>query len=218
MENRGAARVIDYMAAKLKNTATAMADTMATDMFGVAITGNTLVGLGAMIDDGTNVNSYGGITTRSAEYAWWQAYYSNVQPGTAFTLAHWRALITGTRVGNEQPNLLVTSETELDAYENLLLGATPTFSLTTATAMDTLEGGFKAHRFKGIPIIWDSHMNLLRVYALNTNYIHFRVLQDFHSRGWERPVDYDVLVNHVLWKGALTGSGCRYQGQLRRNA
>lgn len=95
------------------------------------------------------------------------------------------------------------------------MGATPTFSLTTMTQMTVLDGGFKAYTYRGIPMIWDSHMSANRVYALNLNYIHFRTLQDFVSKGWQRPVDYDLLVNHTLWKGALTGSGCRFQGQLR---
>ena len=214
LEYRGAARVIDFMAAKMKNTAQAMADDMATDMFSDG-TGdaNGFVGLAAMIDDGTNIGAYGGITPRST-YVWWKSYYADKGAG-AFALTNWRALITGTRVNNEQPTLLVTTQAELDAYENILLGATPTFSLTTMTQMTELDGGFKAYLFRGIPMIWDSHMSANRIYALNTNYIHFRVIQDFTSKGWQRPVDYDVLVHHTLWKGALTGSGCRFQGQLR---
>jgi hypothetical protein len=77
LENRGAARVIDFMAAKMKNTAQAMADDMATDMFSDG-TGdaNGFVGLAAMVDDGTTIGSYGGITPRST-YNAMDVYYKS---------------------------------------------------------------------------------------------------------------------------------------------
>lgn len=93
LENRGAARVIDYVAAKMKNTAEALADDMATDMFSDG-TGdaNGFVGLAAICDDGTNVGTYGGIGLRST-YTWLKR--------KLFSAMYKLSLITGTKLEPE---------------------------------------------------------------------------------------------------------------------
>lgn len=209
LQNRGAARVIDLVAAKMKNASKAMADDMATDAFSTGVgDAKGFVGLMAITDDATTVDAYGGIT-RSDGNTWWKGYR---QAGTdPATLAQLRTQYNTQRVSADVPTLIVSDFTQQEYYENIFMNATNVIWMSTMVPK-TLEGGFQSYTFKGTPWVEDSHSPGNTVMFLNERYIHMRQLMDFTNKGWQRPVNKDELVTHILWYGALTCSNCRMQG------
>ena len=215
LENSGSARVIDLVAAKMKSASKSLGDAMATQLFGDG-TGNSskdLLGLAAAVDDSTNVDSYGGITRSTDGDAWWKAYYNT--HASDFTLARLRTAYAACRVSGDVPTIIISDSTEMNNYENLFLNTTNTM-WTSALQPKVLDGSFESFSFKGTPWVEDSHCQAKRLYMLNENYLQFRILRDFFNKGWQRPIDKDELVSHIIWYGAFTCNNCRMSGQMRR--
>lgn len=179
----------------MKSASKSLADDMATDLFSDG-TGDSkgFVGLAAAIDDGTNVDTYGGIKRTTDGDPWWKSYY--LTQASDFTLANLRTAYAAVRVGADVPSLMVSDTTEQSAYEDIFLGTTNTLWMSTMVPK-TLEGGFESYTFKGTPWVEDSHMSAKRIYFMNEKYLHFRPLMDFTNKGWQRPVDKDELITLV---------------------
>lgn len=215
VENRGSARVIDLVAAKMKSASKSLGDDMATQLFsdGTGNSAKDLLGLAAAVDDATNVDAYGGITRSTDGDAWWKAYYDT--NANNFTLAELRTAYAACRVSGDVPTIILSDSTEMNNYENLFLNTTNTM-WTSALQPKVLDGSFESFSFKGTPWVEDSHCQAKRLYMLNENYLQFRILRDFFNKGWQRPIDKDELVSHIIWYGAFTCNNCRMSGQMRR--
>jgi len=215
VENRGSARVIDLVAAKMKSASKSMGDDMATQLFsdGTGNSGKDLVGLQAAVDDATNVDAYGGITRSTDGNPWWKAYYDT--NANNFTLAELRTAYAAIRVNGDVPTLMISDSTEMNNYESIFLDTTNTLWVQ-AMQPKVLDGSFQAYSFKGTPWVEDSHVPAKMMFMLNENYLQFRILRDFFNKGWQRPIDKDELVSHILWYGAFTCNNCRMSGQMRR--
>jgi len=211
LQNRGAARVIDFVAAEIKNTSKSLADDMATDMFSDGTSdAKGLVGIKATCDDGSNIDPYGGISI--SDFSGWAGTLTH-EADTAFELADWRAMYWDVTVGNEKPTIIVTTADEMDAYENIFMSS-PSYILSQAVQLKTLDGGWQYFSFKGVPIVEDSHCTANYVHFLNEDYLHFRVLRNFTNTKWVRPYDKDELISQILWTGALTCSNRRLFGMM----
>lgn len=215
LENRGSARVIDLVAAKMKSASKSLADDMATQLFsdGTGNSAKDLVGLAAAVDDATNIDTYGGITRSTDGDSWWKAYYDT--NANNFTLAELRTMYASCRVSGDVPTLIISDSTEMNNYENLFLNTTNVMWMQ-ALQPKTLDGSFQSFSFKGTPWVEDSHCQAKRAYMINENYLQFRILRDFFNKGWQRPIDKDELVSHIIWYGAFTCNNCRMSGQIRR--
>ena len=215
LENRGSARVIDLVAAKMKSASKSLANAMATQLFsdGTGNSGKDLIGLAAAVDDGTNVDAYGGIQRTDEGDAWWQSYYNTHESN--FTLARLRTAYSACRVSGDVPTLMISDSTEMNNYESIFLDTTNTLWVQ-AMQPKVLDGSFQAYTFKGTPWVEDSHCTAKYLYMLNENYLQFRILRDFFNKGWQRPIDKDELVSHIIWYGAFTGNNCRMSGKLVR--
>ena len=195
LQNRGAARVIDMVAAKLKNASRSLADDMAADAFSTGVAdAKGFVGLMAVCDDGTSVDSYGGITRSTDGNPWWKAYRQTAVADA--TLAVLRKQYNAQRVNADVPTLIVSDFTEQENYENLFMNATNVIWLSTMVPK-TLEGGFQAYTFKGTAWVEDSHSPAKTILFLNERYIHMRTLMDFTNKGWQRPTNKDELITLV---------------------
>lgn len=143
-------------------------------------TGNTPLGLEALIDDSTNTSTYGGQAR-----ATYSGLNSTVTPsGGAVTLAKMATLhsTVSDASTNQSTDLMVSDFTRWDLFEQLL---TPTSRNTYTYTMqggmirnDTgmKEGnagrlGFVALTYRGIPYIKDKLATSGVLYFLNTNYL-----------------------------------------------
>ena len=160
-----------------------MADGLGTIIYGDG-TGNSNkdpLGLQAVVDDGTTVDTFGGLsrTTYTAIKA-----TRTASDGT-LTLAKLATLFSAISSGSalSSPTLIVSNETVWDLYEQLL---TPmvreNYSMTGyyevgksggATKKEGLKGmqGFVALTYKGIPWVRDEKATAQTIYMLNENWL-----------------------------------------------
>jgi len=150
--------------------------------------GKDPLGLGAIVDDGTNVPTLGGIS-RSTYPVWSSTVTAS---GGTLTLAKLATLYSNISSGSGMsvPTLIVSNETVWDLYENLL---TPTVQETYSMfgyyqvsknidagairggSHEGLQGtqGFVAVTYKGIPWVRDEKATPQTVFMLNEHWIQW---------------------------------------------
>jgi hypothetical protein len=171
------------------------------------ITGNAgkdWLGLAALVKNTTAV--VGGIDP--AVDTWWKSYVS--ASATPLTLAAMRTAYNSVSVGNDQPSMILTTQTLFEKYEDQLQPQERFMDAKTA------DGGFQNLLFKGAPIVYDNYVAAGDVYFLNTKYL--RLVG--HSENWfkptpiVRPNNIDARYAQILCYGELTISNRARQGVL----
>ena len=114
----GDSQVVDLWQSKIKNAAMTMNDNLGTDLHSATAAANgKVLTLIADLFNGTTSTAYGEIAEddlsewKANRYSW---------SGKSFTLANWKAMRRLAKVGNEVPDLYVTSDDVYDAFEDLL--------------------------------------------------------------------------------------------------
>jgi hypothetical protein len=158
---------------------------LADDLYastGYGTSGKKLVGLLGMISASA---TYGGIAV--ADLTEWVAgaVTATAEPIT-FTVID--TLLTSCLVGDDagdEPNLLVTTRTLFSAIRSLTM---PHLRLEHG---DLADMGFKNIDYLGSPIVRDYKCPSGYLFALNKNYMGFRVHKDFNFKRdpWMRPTD-----------------------------
>jgi hypothetical protein len=82
-------------------------------------------------------------------YSWWASKEENTS--TALTLAQMSSLYNSVSVGNDHPDLLLTTQTLFEKYEALLQ---PQLRYTDTK---TADAGFQNLLFKAAPVMYDVH-------------------------------------------------------------
>lgn len=179
--------------------------------------GTDLLGLQALIDDGTRVASYGGKTRSTDTYA--QANYT----GSVGTLAQadmQQAYRDCERLG-EAPDMIWTHTEVRDAYEDIVL---PTLqnnvNVNKITAQKPTESkgmqmfmdyGSSLLSYKGVPIFTDNHIASDAMYFWNKKYMKFYVLPNkvytgtkeygVTFRPMDAPINQDAQVGYFMIYG-----------------
>jgi hypothetical protein len=114
-------------------------------------------------------------------------------------------------VDNDQPDLIVTTQTMFDAYESSLQA-----NKRWAGDSTLADAGFQTLRFKGATVVVDSHCPAGQMYFLNTKYLDFKVhsKRNFAFDPFKRQEGNDVMQARIFWMGQLTSSNCRMQGLI----
>jgi hypothetical protein len=168
--------------------------------------GKDWLGLAALVKDSTSTN-IGGIDQTSD--TWWAPGHKNTTAG-ALTLAQMRTAYNTVSAGNDQPNVILTTRTLFEKYEDLLQPQERFMDSKTA------DGGFQNLLFKGAPIVYDNYVTAGDMYFLNTKYI--RLVG--HSENWFKPTPFvrpnnqDARYAQILCYGELTVSNRARQGVL----
>lgn len=191
--NKTDAEVLSLVKISLEEGANALLDTMGTQFYGSG-TGDDFQGLGAIVDDGTNTSTYGGLTRTT----YTQLNSTLLAPAAgALTFASMATVFRGVSAGGsgkQRPTIIVTTETVFDLLESLYL---PTIQTTyselsrgkqvawarpgeSASTQTALQGnmGFVGLAWRGIPIIADGKCPAGEMYFLNENYLNWYNLQD----------------------------------------
>jgi hypothetical protein len=228
--NQGDAAVINLVAQELDWRAKRLKDEFGTDLYldGTGNSSKAFLGLGAAVDDSTNVTTYG--TLSRSTYTNWQATLT-AQSGS-LSLANLAADFDAAQIGGDAPTLMVSTPAVFSIYEALL---TPTvshqFSMNDFRA--TSEGivrvggtvaanqGFRALTFRGIPFIADEKCTSGNIYTLNENHLSFysipqvgrSIKNEFAWTGFKEPANQDATTGQLLWYGQLICDSPRTQAR-----
>lgn len=166
--------------------------------------GKDWLGLAALVKDTTS--TVGGIDP--ATDTWWKSY-KNTTAG-ALSLASMRTAYNSVAVGNDQPNMILTTQTLFEKYEDLLQPQERFMDAKTA------DGGFQNLLFKGAPVVYDNYVTAGDVYFLNTKYLRLVGHSDtwFKPTPFVRPNNIDARYAQILCYGELTISNRARQGVL----
>lgn len=208
-QNSSEEQIIDLLEAKTfqaEETITEKFDEMFITSNGTGNSGKDWLGLAVLVKDASST-SIGGIN--QAVDTWWAPGHRNTTAG-ALTLAQMRTAYNAVSVGNDQPNVILTTQTLFEKYEDLLQPQERFMDAKTA------DGGFQNLLFKGAPIVYDNYVTAGDMFFLNTKYLRLVGHADnwFKPTPFVRPNNMDARYAQILCYGELTISNRKRQGVL----
>jgi hypothetical protein len=208
-QNQSEEQIIDLLEAKTfqaEETITEKFDQMFIQSDGTGNSGKDWLGLAKLVKDDAGT-SIGGIDQTTD--TWWAPGHKNTD-STALTLAQMRTAYNTVSVGNDQPNMILTTRTLFEKYEDLLQPQERFMDSKTA------DGGFQNLLFKGAPIVYDNYVAAGDMFFLNTKYLRLVGHSDnwFKPTPFVRPNNQDARYAQILCYGELTISNRARQGVL----
>ena len=139
---------------------------------------------------------------------WWTSKEENTS--TALTLAQMSSIYNNVSVGNDHPDVLLTTQTLFEKYEGLLQ---PQLRYTDAK---TADAGFQNLLFKAAPVMYDVHCPSGVFFFLNSKYITLvgHSGKWFQQTEFIRPEDLDARYALIMCYGNLTLRNRAKQGKL----
>ena len=204
-KNNGEQEIINLLEAKIMQAEESMRESF-NQMFFADGTGNSSKdwnGLGNLVESG---NTVGGIN--SSTYTWWASKEDN--DAVALSLADMSSLYNNVSVGNDHPDLLLTTQTLFEKYEALLQ---PQLRYTDAK---TADAGFQNLLFKAAPVVFDASCTAGIMYFMNSKYITLvgHSGKWFQQTAFVRPEDLDARYALIMCYGNLTCRNAKKQGKL----
>ena len=206
-KNNGEQEIINLLEAKIMQAEESMREGF-NRMFYADGTGNSNKdwnGLGNLVEASGTV---GGINRATTGNEYWRSYEENT--ATALTLAQMSTAYNSVSVGNDHPDMVLTTQTLFEKYEALLQ---PQLRYTDTK---TADAGFQNLLFKAAPVVYDEHCTAGIVYFLNSKYLTLVG----HSGKWfsqtefVRPEDLDARYALIMCYGNLTCRNAAKQGKL----
>ena len=206
-KNNGEQEIINLLEAKIMQAEESMREGF-NQMFYADGTGNSgkdWNGLGNIVEASGTV---GGINRATSGNEYWRSYEENT--ATALTLAQLSTGYNSVSVGNDHPDMVLTTQTLFEKYEALLQ---PQLRYTDTK---TADAGFQNLLFKAAPVVYDEHCTAGVVYFLNSKYLTLVG----HSGKWfsqtefVRPEDLDARYALIMCYGNLTCRNAAKQGKL----
>lgn len=208
-KNAGTSRILDLLEGKI-----AVARESITEFLNSAFHDSTATapatsfnGLGYLVAQ--NTNPVGGIiTTGSPDQDYWRTTVDST--AEALTTAAMTTNYNSVSVGNDQPNLVLTTQTLYEKYESLLQ---PQLRYSSAEVADA---GFQNLMFKGAPVLYDADCTANVMYNLNTKYLKLVG----HSDKWFTPSPFirttvkDSRTAQIFCYGQLIINNRNRQGVL----
>jgi len=207
-KNNGEQEIINLLEAKIMQAEESMREGF-NQMFFADGTGNggkNWNGLANIVESG---NTVGGINSANGQgNDWWRSYEENT--AAALTLAQLATAYNSVSVGNDHPDMILTTQTLFEKYEALLQ---PQLRYTDTK---TADAGFQNLLFKAAPVVYDVHCTAGVVYFLNSKYLTLVG----HSGKWfaqtdfVRPENLDARYALIMCYGNLTCRNRAKQGKL----
>lgn len=206
-KNNGEAAIINLLEAKIMQAEESMREGF-NQMFFADGTGNSAKdwnGLGNIVEASGTV---GGINRATAGNEFWQSYEENT--AGALTLADMSTAYNSVSVGNDHPDMVLTTQTLFEKYESLLQ---PQLRYTDAK---TADAGFQNLLFKSAPVTYDVHCTAGVVYFLNSKYLTLvgHTGKWFEQTDFVRPENLDARYALIMCYGNLTCRNAAKQGKL----
>lgn len=205
----GVETVVDLLKQETEEAKESLKNRLSTMIFGDG-TGNggkDMLGMRALIDDGSEVVSLGDITF--ASYSWWQ---SNVLSAVgSLTLSHMATQYINASSGNDKVDYIFTTELLRNAYEALHMPSVRyVFQGNTAPKIDTIGGD--ALMFRGAQVMQDEYCPSGDMFFVNSDYIDLMVgdhpthptdKNGFTVTPMREPTDQDGQIGFILYYAQL---------------
>jgi hypothetical protein len=231
-------KIIDLAKIEMASAAHDMADDIGTDFYadGTGNSSKNFLGFGAIIDDGSNVANYGGLSRGT--YSTIQS--TNTASGGTITLAKMATLYNAVSSGSTHANAGYTTETVFSLYEQLL---TPQerYAVARTDAKSGLIGGtgYLELHYKGFPIMADEKATSQHLFFVNEDFLNFYALPvaltepvkvrsadiegndyseveglGFSWSGWIKPTNQAAVVSHIYLGGEFISENPKRHGKL----
>ena len=206
-KNNGEHAIINLLEAKIMQAEESLREGF-NQMFyadGTGNSGKNWNGLGNLVETG---NTVGGINSATAGNEYWRSYEENT--AGALTLLQMATAYNSVSVGNDHPDVILTTQTLFEKYESLLQ---PQLRYTDTK---TADAGFQNLLFKSAPIMYDVHCTAGVMYFLNSKYIKLVGHSDkwFAQTDFVRPENQDARFALIMCYGNLVTSNRKKQGKL----
>jgi len=206
-KNNGEAAIVNLLEAKIMQAEESMRESFNQMFFadGTGNSGKDWLGLDALIADD---NTVGGIDRTASGNDFWQSYVEGT--AGALTLADMATAYNSVSVGNDHPDMVLTTQTLFEKYESLLQ---PQLRYTDAK---TADAGFQNLLFKAAPVVYDVHAPSGTMFFINSKYLTLVG----HSGKWfsqtefVRPENLDARYALIMCYGNLTIRNAAKQGRL----
>jgi len=206
-KNNGEQAILNLLEAKIMQAEESMKEGFNQMFFGdgTGNSGKNWLGLGAIVESG---NTVGGIDSSAVGNSFWQSYEENT--AGALTLAQMTTAYNSVSVGNDHPDMVLTTQTLFEKYESLLQ---PQLRYTDTK---TADAGFQNLLFKAAPVAYDVHCTAGVVYFLNSKYLTLVGHSDkwFANTEFVRPENLDARYSLIMCYGNLTCRNRKKQGKL----
>lgn len=206
-KNNGEQEIINLLEAKIMQAEESMRESFNQMFFadGTGNSGKDWNGLGNLVEASGTV---GGINRATSGNEFWRSYEENT--ATALTLAQMATAYNTVSVGNDHPDMILTTQTLFEKYEALLQ---PQLRYTDTK---TADAGFQNLLFKAAPIVYDVHCTAGVVYFLNSKYLTLvgHSGKWFAQTGFVSPEDVDARYALIMCYGNLTCRNAAKQGKL----
>lgn len=205
-QNSSEEEVIDLLEAKVMQAEETVLEQMDVMFFGDG-TGNggkNWNGLDNLVAQ--NASSVGGIDP--ATNAYWQ---SNINAlGGALTLSAMETTYNNASVGNDRPNVILTTQTLYERYNSFLQDQQRFVDTKTADA------GFENLVFHSTPVTFDVNCQSGRMYMLNSKYLRLVGHKDvwFKPTPFVRPENQDARYAQILSYGEFCISNRKRQAVI----
>lgn len=210
------AKAIDLAATEMAMAAQEMADEIGTLFYstGAGNSSKDFLGLQGIVDDSTNLATYGGLAR--ATYSSLNATYTS-SSGT-LTLAKMATLYNACTSGIHKPTIALTTEAVFSFYEQLLQPMERIAASTSPTKGKGMvgEAGFTGLFYKGVPVIADEKCTSGVLYFINENFLDWYGIES----KMQKPIEYDpsqIVGNNYDSEGGVSvkGLGFSSSGWLR---
>jgi hypothetical protein len=206
-KNQGEQEIINLLEAKIMQAEESLREGFNQMFFGdgTGNSGKDWNGLGNIVEASGTV---GGINRATSGNEYWRSYEENT--ATALTLAQMATAYNTVSVGNDHPDMILTTQTLFEKYEALLV---PNLRYTDTK---TADAGFQNLLYKAAPVVYDVHCTAGVMYFLNSKYLTLVG----HSGKWfaqtqfVSPEDVDARYALILCYGNLTCRNAKKQGKL----
>jgi hypothetical protein len=213
-KNNGEQEVINLLEAKIMQAEESLREGFNRMFFGDgtdelgpagADSGKTWNGLDNLISAG---NAVGGIDGDASGNEFWNSYVEDTAAG--LTLAQMATAYNTVSVGNDHPDMVLTTQTLFERYEALLQ---PQLRYTDTK---TADSGFQNLLFKAAPVVYDVHAPEGTMYFINSKYLSLVGHSDkwFANTPFVRPEDMDARYALIMCYGNLTVRNRAKQGKL----
>jgi hypothetical protein len=206
-KNNGEQEIINLLEAKIMQAEESLREGFNQMFFadGTGNSGKDWNGLGNIVEASGTV---GGINRGTAGNEYWRSYEENT--AGALTLAQMATAYNTVSVGNDHPDLVLTSQTLFEKYEALLQ---PQLRYTDTK---TADAGFQNLLFKAAPVVYDTGCTAGVMYFLNSKYLTLvgHSGKWFSQTAFVRPENMDASYALIMCYGNLTCRNAKKQGKL----
>lgn len=191
-QNRGAARVIDYLTRKTNAAERAMWLDLERVVFSDGTGVNEPNGLKNIIPDGTTVattNTLHGLSRST--YDWFKAQQKTATGAfSVYGISDMRNMLNNiTKYANSEVKdiFYVTDQTTYEAFEDLMLQMKQVFN------QELIDAGFENLVYRGRPLMWSPSAPSGNMYFVNPNYLKLMVDPDYQMEMTEwKPIPDQV--------------------------